>query len=96
MIPIVGARTRAQLDENLASLNVTLDAAQRARLDRATEIDLGMFVGSWVAGQGPRSVIAECKSYGVLHNEEDALRSIDQLQSLAAHFTETVFVFAAL
>ncbi|HET7545656.1 MAG TPA: aldo/keto reductase [Polyangiaceae bacterium] len=40
-IPIVGARTRAQLDENLASLNVTLDSSQRARLDDATRIDAG-------------------------------------------------------
>jgi len=41
VIPIVGARTRAQLDENLASLNVTLESAQRARLDDATQIDAG-------------------------------------------------------
>jgi diketogulonate reductase-like aldo/keto reductase len=41
VIPIVGARTRAQLDENLASLNVTLEPFQRARLDDATQIDAG-------------------------------------------------------
>jgi aryl-alcohol dehydrogenase-like predicted oxidoreductase len=41
VIPIVGARTRAQLDENLASLNVTLEPSQRARLDEATQIDAG-------------------------------------------------------
>jgi aryl-alcohol dehydrogenase-like predicted oxidoreductase len=41
VIPIIGARTRAQLDENLASLNVTLEPAQRVRLDEATQIDAG-------------------------------------------------------
>jgi aryl-alcohol dehydrogenase-like predicted oxidoreductase len=41
VIPIVGARTRAQLDENLASLNVTLEPSQKARLDDATQIDAG-------------------------------------------------------
>jgi len=41
VIPIIGARTRAQLDENLASLNVTLDPSQKARLDDATRIDMG-------------------------------------------------------
>lgn len=41
VIPIIGARTRAQLDENLASLKVTLEPAQRARLDEATQIDPG-------------------------------------------------------
>ena len=41
VIPIVGARTRAQLDQNLASLNVTLEPLQRARLDEATQIDAG-------------------------------------------------------
>jgi aryl-alcohol dehydrogenase-like predicted oxidoreductase len=41
VIPIVGARTRAQLDENLASLNVSLEPFQKARLDDATQIDAG-------------------------------------------------------
>ena len=41
VIPIVGARTRAQLDENLASLNVSLEPIQKARLDDATQIDAG-------------------------------------------------------
>jgi aryl-alcohol dehydrogenase-like predicted oxidoreductase len=41
VIPIVGARTRAQLDENLASLSVSLDPTQKARLDDATQVDAG-------------------------------------------------------
>jgi aryl-alcohol dehydrogenase-like predicted oxidoreductase len=41
VLPIIGARTRAQLDENLASLNLTLDPAQLARLEAATSVDLG-------------------------------------------------------
>ena len=41
VIPIVGARTRAQLDENLASLSVTLEPSQLRQLDEATRIDAG-------------------------------------------------------
>lgn len=36
VVPLVGARTRAQLDENLGCLDVTLSAAHRARLDEAS------------------------------------------------------------
>lgn len=39
--PILGARTLAQLQDNLACLQVTLDAGQLQRLDAATAIDLG-------------------------------------------------------
>jgi len=39
--PIVGARTLAQLQENLASLDLFLDDQALARLDEATSIDLG-------------------------------------------------------
>lgn len=38
---ILGARTTDQLEDNLGSLDVTLDSDQRARLDAASEIDLG-------------------------------------------------------
>ncbi len=40
-LPVLGARTLAQFNENLASLVLTLDADQLARLDRASGIDLG-------------------------------------------------------
>jgi aryl-alcohol dehydrogenase-like predicted oxidoreductase len=39
--PLVGARTPAQLDDNLGALDVELDPGQRARLDEASAIDLG-------------------------------------------------------
>jgi aryl-alcohol dehydrogenase-like predicted oxidoreductase len=35
--PIVGARTMRQLDDNLGAVDVTLDPAQRDRLDRASD-----------------------------------------------------------
>lgn len=41
IIPLLGARTLAQLDENLACLDVTLSMEQLARLDEATAITLG-------------------------------------------------------
>jgi hypothetical protein len=39
--PVLGARTVRQLDDNLGALAVTLDVAQRARLDDASRIDPG-------------------------------------------------------
>jgi aryl-alcohol dehydrogenase-like predicted oxidoreductase len=39
--PIVGARTLAQLDDNLGVFDVTLDPRQQARLARASAVDLG-------------------------------------------------------
>ncbi|MDX1611937.1 MAG: aldo/keto reductase, partial [Candidatus Thermoplasmatota archaeon] len=41
LIPILGARTPAQLEDNLASLQVALDAEHLARLDELTRVDLG-------------------------------------------------------
>ena len=41
VIPIIGARTKTQLEGNLASLSVQLDAAAMRRLDKASEIELG-------------------------------------------------------
>lgn len=39
--PIIGARTFAQLEDNLGALDVTFSAEQLARLDEASAIDLG-------------------------------------------------------
>lgn len=39
--PIIGARTPAQLEDNLGALEVDLTAAQLARLDEASAIELG-------------------------------------------------------
>lgn len=41
VIPILGARRAAQIEENLAALDVTLAPAQLAALDDASAIDLG-------------------------------------------------------
>jgi aryl-alcohol dehydrogenase-like predicted oxidoreductase len=40
-IPIIGPRTRAQLDDNIAAVNVSLLADQVRRLDEASAISLG-------------------------------------------------------
>jgi aryl-alcohol dehydrogenase-like predicted oxidoreductase len=37
----VGARTLAQLDDNLGAFEVELEPKQRARLEEASAIDLG-------------------------------------------------------
>ncbi|CAM4280895.1 aldo/keto reductase [Nocardia ninae] len=39
--PIIGARTAAQLEDNLGALDVEFDPAQLARLERASAIELG-------------------------------------------------------
>jgi aryl-alcohol dehydrogenase-like predicted oxidoreductase len=41
IVPLVGARTRAQLDDNLGCLDFELDADQKKRLDDASRIELG-------------------------------------------------------
>jgi len=41
VIPIVGARTRAQIDDNLAALDVELSADELQRLDTVSRIELG-------------------------------------------------------
>jgi aryl-alcohol dehydrogenase-like predicted oxidoreductase len=41
IVPLVGARTREQLDDNLGCLAFELEAAQRARLDEVSKIALG-------------------------------------------------------
>ncbi|MBW1883055.1 MAG: aldo/keto reductase [Deltaproteobacteria bacterium] len=41
IVPLVGARTREQLDDNLGCLEFELEAAQKERLDEASHIELG-------------------------------------------------------
>jgi len=41
IIPIIGARTRTQLEENLKSLDVWLDEKTLRRLDEMSRIELG-------------------------------------------------------
>jgi len=49
IVPIVGPRTLAQLDDYLAALDVTLTDEQYARLDEVSAVDLG--VPHWINGQ---------------------------------------------
>ena len=49
LIPILGSRTRAQLDATLGALNVQLSTEQVTRLDNASAISLGV----------PHGIIAE-------------------------------------
>ncbi|MFF0740362.1 aldo/keto reductase [Streptomyces sp. NPDC004111] len=53
--PIVGARTPAQLEDNLGALEVELTASQLARLDRAGAIELG-FPHDFLASDRGRSL----------------------------------------
>jgi aryl-alcohol dehydrogenase-like predicted oxidoreductase len=41
IVPLVGAKTRAQLDDNLGCLDLELAPEQRARLDEVSRIELG-------------------------------------------------------
>jgi aryl-alcohol dehydrogenase-like predicted oxidoreductase len=64
IIPIVGARTEAQLEENLASLDVELSGQQLARLNEASAISLG-FPHSFLASENVRSLIFG-ETYGLI------------------------------
>jgi aryl-alcohol dehydrogenase-like predicted oxidoreductase len=48
--PIIGARTIAQLEDNLGALQVDLTPSQLARLDEASAIDLGIPHGLLASG----------------------------------------------
>jgi aryl-alcohol dehydrogenase-like predicted oxidoreductase len=55
--PIIGARTPAQLEDNLGALEVEFTAAQLARLEEASAIDLG-YPHTLLAGDHIRNVTA--------------------------------------
>lgn len=54
--PIIGARTLAQLEENLGALDVRLSDAQRARLEEASAVELG-FPHDFLARPMVRNVV---------------------------------------
>jgi aryl-alcohol dehydrogenase-like predicted oxidoreductase len=56
IIPIVGARNVAQLQDNLGALQVKLDAEHLARLDAASKIELG-FPHDFLASQEIRNIV---------------------------------------
>lgn len=70
VLPILGPRTGAQRADNLAAVDVALDAGQIARLDAASAIPLG-FPHDVVAGQ--RNVLAGGKA-GLLDYPPAAIR----------------------
>jgi len=55
IVPLVGAKTRAQLDDNLGCLDFELEEAQLARLREASPIDLG-FPHDFLERMAPRGV----------------------------------------
>lgn len=56
IVPLVGARTQAQLEDNLGCLDFELPAALKARLDDASRIELG-FPHEFLAQFRPGSVV---------------------------------------
>ncbi|WP_239137813.1 aldo/keto reductase [Sphaerisporangium rufum] len=54
--PIIGARTLAQLEDNLAALEVTFTAGELAALDQASRVELG-FPHDFLNSPMPQSVI---------------------------------------
>jgi aryl-alcohol dehydrogenase-like predicted oxidoreductase len=55
IVPLVGARTRLQLDDNLGCLDFELSSDQRERLETASEIELG-FPHDFLQERMPRGV----------------------------------------
>ncbi|MBP2682501.1 MAG: putative oxidoreductase, aryl-alcohol dehydrogenase like protein, partial [Deltaproteobacteria bacterium] len=53
IVPILGAKTVAQLQDNLGSLDITLGPEHLARLDEASKIDLGF----------PHDFLVQARSY---------------------------------
>jgi hypothetical protein len=56
IVPLIGARNLAQLEDNLGALAVTLGPEHLARLDEASRIDLG-FPHDFLAEPGIRDVV---------------------------------------
>jgi len=55
VIPIIGARTLSQFEDNLASLDLTLSSDQLKTLDEASRIELG-FPNEMYAKAMPRAI----------------------------------------
>jgi diketogulonate reductase-like aldo/keto reductase len=59
LVPILGARTVEQLDDNLGALGLSLDNAQLARLDAVSAVPLG-FPHEMLASDQFRHMISGC------------------------------------
>ena len=69
ILPLVGARRPEQLADNLGALDVTLDAAQRERLDAVSAVPLG-FPHDFLAQDYVRDLVfAGCQDRIVNHRE---------------------------
>ena len=66
MIPIIGARKLAQVKDNLACIDIRLEAAFIQRLDAVSRIELG-FPHDMFAKERPRSLV-----YGGMWDRIDA------------------------
>ena len=60
IVPLVGARTREQLDDNLGCLDLELDPADKARLDEKSRIELGF----------PHEFLAQFRSDRIVNHRE--------------------------
>lgn len=60
IVPLVGARTRAQLDDNLGCLDFELSAAHKQRLDEVSRIELGF----------PHDFLAQFRAGSVVNHRE--------------------------
>ena len=60
IVPLVGARTRQQLDDNLGCLDLELDPGDKARLDEKSRIELGF----------PHEFLAQFRSDRVVNHRE--------------------------
>jgi aryl-alcohol dehydrogenase-like predicted oxidoreductase len=69
IIPIIGARNPAQLQDNLGALGVTLSPEQLAQLDKASKIDLG-FPHDFLAGNEIRNIVY-AGQYANIHNHRN-------------------------
>jgi aryl-alcohol dehydrogenase-like predicted oxidoreductase len=69
IIPILGARRLEQIQDNLACLDFTLDEVQLARLDEASQIDLG-FPHDFLASEEVRGIV-----YGGFYDRIDHHRA---------------------
>jgi aryl-alcohol dehydrogenase-like predicted oxidoreductase len=75
IVPILGARRREQLEDNLGALELELTAAELARLEQVSRIELGFphdFGGGRLAYGNTRPLIDNHRAYGSGPSKEEA------------------------
>ncbi|MBO0793060.1 MAG: aldo/keto reductase [Ktedonobacteraceae bacterium] len=73
VIPVLGARTAAQLEENLRCLQVTLTEEEMRRLDAVSQIDLG-YPHTYLQPTDPHNM-----AYGGMFDQIDAHRGMESI-----------------